>query len=218
MKKTKKPMYWGNNAVRQAQRRFLHEKKTAKERENEALKAVADVFAICILAALYDLYDVGETRLERVSEAAGERAERYRRTKTGLPRLVDGKRKTGPELAEIDLERDVAGYFPPDFLLPLYKMPKKRDLERSCRQRAAAATVGKLYAYGMHEALGYGADRVARIMEEANANYEQFRDCADDGDYYGYALLARKMSQILHSPFDVVEDEAERPIFGKTID
>lgn len=218
MKHKGKPAYWSHNAVKQAERRFLQEKKTQSERVNDARKATADVFVMCILSAINDKYGIGEARLQRVADAANERAERYQQTKTGFPRLVDGKKKTGPELAELDLDRDTAAYFPAGFILPIYKLPKKRDLARAYEQRAAAATVAKLYAYGMNKALGFGAERVNCVIQEAVGNYRQFREWADSGDYYGYQLLARKMGQILHSPCDVVTADAGEPIFGDTLD
>lgn len=218
MKHKGKPAYWGHNTVRQAERRFLREKKTQSERVNDARKATADVFVMCILSAIYDKYGIGETRLQRVADAANERAERYQQTKEGLPRLVDGKKKTGPELAELDLTADTAAYFPADFILPIHKLPKKRDVAMAYEQRAAAATVAKLYAYGMNKALGFGAERVACVMQEAVGNYQQFREWADSGDYYGYELLARKMGQIMHSPCSVDTAGADTPVFGDTLD
>lgn len=219
MKHKGKPAYWGHNAARNAERRFLRDKKTENERINDARKATADVFVMCILSAIYDKYGIGEARLQRVADAANERAERYRQTKDGLPRLVNGKKKTGPELAELDLDRDTAAFFPADFILPIYKLPKKQDMARAYEQRAAGATVAKLYAYGMNKALGFGAERVNCVMQEAVGNYRQFREWTDSGDYYGYQHLARKMGQILHSPCDIVEaEEADAPIFGETLD
>ena len=153
-----------------------------------------------------------------MADAANERAERYQQTKEGLPRLVDGKKKTGPELAELDLTADTAAYFPADFILPIHKLPKKRNVAMAYEQRAAAATVAKLYAYGMNKALGFGAERVGCVMQEAVGNYQQFREWADSGDYYGYQLLARKIGQIMHSPCNVDTAGADTPVFGDTLD
>lgn len=218
MRKNRPPAYWRNHTVRRVERDYLRDKKTSAEKINDARRAVADVFIMCILSAIYDTYGIGEARLQRVADAAGERSERYERTKNGTPRLVNGRKRTGPELAEDDLSADVAEYFPTDFVLPLYKLPKKSKMMQAYEQRTAAATVAKLYAYGMHTALGFGRERVACVMREAVANYEQFRDWSDSGDYYGYTLLANKMSQILHSPCDVVTEEADTPFFGDTLD
>lgn len=217
-RKNRPPTYWGKNAVRQAERRFIQERNSTDDRENDTRKATAEVFIMCILSALYDDYGMGEARLQRAADAACERSERYEQTKNGLPRLVDGKKKTGQELADMELDRDVADYFPADFVFPIWKMPKKRDIAIVYNQRAAATTAAKLYAYGMHTALGFGADRIKKVMEAATENYRMFREYADSGDYYGYTILARKMSQILHCPCDVVSAGADRPIFGDTLD
>jgi hypothetical protein len=214
--KRRKPDYWKNNAVRQAEQRYLREKKTSIERMNDISQATADVYAMCILSAAYDKYGIGEARLLRVADVARTRSERYGQTKNGLPRLVGGKKKTGAELAELDLRQDVAAYFPADFMLPTYQREKK-DMKRAAMIKAAD-TVARLYAYGMHEALGFGLERVSRVLEEANSNYCQFREWAKNGDYYGYSLLARKMGEILHSPCEVDTAGTNTPIFGKTLD
>jgi hypothetical protein len=185
---------------------------------DDVRQATAEVFVLCIMAAVYDLYGIGEARLQRIVDAANERAVKYESTKTDLPRLVDGVMKTGPERAELELCRDVEAYFPADFLLPVYKMPKKRDLMQVHEQRRAADGVARLYAYALHTVQGFGVERVACVMKEATGNYSQFRDYADSGDYYGYAKLAQKVSQILHADCDVVSTEADTPIFGKTLD
>jgi hypothetical protein len=51
--KRRKPDYWKNNAVRQAEQRYLREKKTSIERMNDISQATADVYAMCILSAAY---------------------------------------------------------------------------------------------------------------------------------------------------------------------
>lgn len=217
MKRKNKPAYWANNAARNAQKRFLQQKKQPAP-VDEVREATAQVIVMCIMAAVYDLYGIGESRLQRIVDAANERAERYEQAKNSLPRLVDGVKKTGPERAELELDRDTAEYFPAGFLLPAYKLPQKRDEGKLYEQRSAAASTAKLYAYALHSVQGFGAERVACVMDEALKSYVQFRDYADSGDYYGYSVLARKMGQIMHADCDVVSTGAETPIFGKTLD
>lgn len=53
----------------------------------------------------------------------------------------------------------------------------------------------KIYVQAMHKALGFGADRVAVVVEETEGNFRQFGECTKDGEYYGYAVLARKIGQ-----------------------
>ena len=57
-------------------------------------------------------------------------------------------------------------------------------------RREAADTVMKIYVQAMHKALGFGADRVAVVVEETEGNFRQFGECTKDGEYYGYAVLA----------------------------
>lgn len=212
-----RPKFWGANVARQAQRRYLTDRKTQWDRIEEAKKATAEVFAICILAALYDLYGIGESRLDKVADATNGLALRYEAVRSGPPKMVGGKKLSAYQAAESMIAAETGAYFPADFVLPAHKMPKKSELMKLAIQRESAATVARLYAFGIHEALGFGADRIACVMREAVENYRQFRDAADTGDYYGYSMLAKKMGQILHTDCEVDEVGGEKPIFGDTV-
>ena len=67
------------------------------------------------------------------------------------------------------------------------------------------------------KALGFGADRVAVVAAETEGNFRQFGECTKDGEYYGYAVLARKIGQIIHDTVEVDTSGATEPIFGKTL-
>lgn len=216
-RKTNRPAFWRANAAKQAQRRYLKDGITQCDRAEEARRATAEVFAVCILAALYDKYGIGEGRLNRVADATNDLAMRYEAVKNGPPRIVDGKKVSPYQAAESMLVEKTQGYFPAGFMLPAYKMPRKCETVKLAAQRAAAATVARLYAHGIHTVLGFGAERIEATMAEAIKNYRQFRDATDTGDYYGYAILAKKMSQIIHADCDVAEEGDGKPIFGKTI-
>lgn len=75
----------------------------------------------------------------------------------------------------------------------------------------------KIYVQAMHKALGFGADRVAVVVEETEGNFRQFGECTKDGEYYGYAVLARKIGQIIHDTVEVDTSRATEPIFSKTL-
>ena len=47
----------------------------------------------------------------------------------------------------------------------------------------------KIYVQAMHKALGFGADRVAVVVEETEGNFRQFGECTKDGEHCGYAAL-----------------------------
>ena len=44
-----------------------------------------------------------------------------------------------------------------------------------------------------------------------------FGECTKDGEYYGYAVLARKIGQIIHDTVEVDTSGATEPVFGKTL-
>lgn len=208
MKRRTMPAFYGKNIARQTQRRFLQGGKTTAQVLDDHREATGNVLCMCIMAALYDKYGIGESRLQRVVDCANEFSARY----------VSAKQVQGEERAKKALDEAVKDLLPGGFLLPAARPPKKaRDWEVLAAQREAADVVFKLYVRAMHKALGFGAERVEVIARETEDNFRQFGDWAKDGDYYGYELLARKMGQIIHAPVDVDTDGAEQPIFGKTL-
>ena len=73
------PRYYARNAAMQAQRRFLRTGKTEAERLDDHREATANVLVLCILAAIYDKYGIGEMRLQRVVDCANEISAKYTR-------------------------------------------------------------------------------------------------------------------------------------------
>ena len=71
------PRYYARNAAIQAQRRFLRTGKTEAERLDDHREATANVLVLCILAAIYDKYGIGEMRLQRVVDCANEISAKY---------------------------------------------------------------------------------------------------------------------------------------------
>ena len=55
------------------------------------------------------------------------------------------------------------------------------------------------------------------VVEETEGNFRQFGECTKDGEYYGYAVLARKIGQIIHDTVEVDTSGATEPIFSKTL-
>lgn len=201
------PSYYARNAAIQAQRRFLRTRKTEAERLDDHREETGNVLIMCILAAIYDKYGVGEMRLRRVVDCANEISAKY-----ALEKQVRGK-----ERAKAALAAAVQQIMPP-FLLPALSASKtEREAVRLAARREAADTVMKIYVQAMHKALGFGADRVTVVVEEAENNFRQFGECTKDGEYYGYAVLARKIGQIIHDTVEVDTSGATEPVFGKTL-
>lgn len=201
------PRYFARNAAIQAQRRFLRTRKTEAERLDDHREETGNVLIVCILAAIYDKYGVGEMRLRRVVDCANEISAKY-----ALEKQVRGEKQAKAALAAA-----VQQIMPP-FLLPALSAPKtEQEAVQLAAQREAADTVMKIYVQAMHKALGFGADRVAVVVAETEGNFRQFGECTKDGEYYGYAVLARKIGQIIHDTVEVDTSGATEPVFGKTL-
>ena len=150
-----RPSYYARNAAMQAQRRFLRTGKTEAERLDDHREATANVLVLCILAAIYDKYGIGEMRLQRVVDCANEISAKY-----ALEKQVRGE-----ERAKATLVAAVWWFMPP-FLLPALSAPKtEREAVQLAARREAADTVMKIYVQAMHKALGFGADRVAVVYQ-----------------------------------------------------
>ena len=150
---------------------------------------------------------IGEMRLQRVVDCANEISAKF-----SLEKQVRGE-----ERAKATLEAAVWWFMPP-FLLPALSAPKtEREAVQLAARREAADTVMKIYVQAMHKALGFGADRVAVVAAETEGNFRQFGECTKDGEYYGYAVLARKIGQIIHDTVEVDTSGATEPVFGKTL-
>ena len=201
------PRYFARNAAIQAQRRFLRTRKTEAERLDDHREETGNVLIVCILAAIYDKYGIGEMRLRRVVDCANEFSAKY-----ALDKQVRGEKQ-----AKATLAAAVQQILPP-LLLPALSAPKtEREAVQLAARREAADTVMKIYVQAMHKALGFGADRVAVVVEETENNFRQFGECSKDGEYYGYAVLARKIGQIIHDTVEVDTSGATEPVFGKTL-
>lgn len=201
------PRYFARNAAIQAQRRFLRTRKTEAERLDDHREETGNVLIMCILAAIYDKYGVGEMRLRRVVDCANEISAKY-----ALEKQVRGEKQAKAALAAA-----VQQIMPP-FLLPALSAPKtEREAVQLAARREAADTVMKIYVQAMHKALGFDADRVAVVVAETEGNFRQFGECTKDGEYCGYAVLARKIGQIIHDTVEVDTSGATEPVFGKTL-
>ena len=205
----RKPPVFDGNVARQAQAPYLRTKKPESERVQENREAAGHVICLCFMVALNDRYGIGEGRLQRVTDAANGVLERF----------AINQRAVGMERAKKLLNETLAGLYDGDFVLPITKPPKKaRDWAMLGEQREAAEIVVKCYALGAHKALGFGRERLEETIKATEAVFREFGEWAKGGDYFGYAMLARRLTEILGEPVEVDESKADEPIFSRTLD
>lgn len=203
------PASFGRNAARRAQRKFLTDRMPQSERVQKNREAAGHVISMCFLVALNERYGIGEGRLDRVVDAANAELERFDLN----------KRAVGMERAKKKLTEELGELLPDGFTLPVTKTPKKsKDWAMLGEQREAAEIVVKCYALGAHKALSFGAERVQGTVKETEAVFRKFGEWAEGGDYFGYAMLARALEGIFHTPVDVDESGAVEPFFSETLD
>ena len=117
------------------------------------------------------------------------------------------------------LNEELEGLLTEKFVLPASKAPKSnRDWALLGERREAAEIVVKCYALGARQALGFGVERLNETVRATEDVFRQFNEWAEGGDWFGYNMLARRMTDILGEPVDVDESDAKEPIFGKTLD
>lgn len=202
------PAGFGRNAARQVQSKRLAGKVTPGERIQKNREAAGQVIAMCYMVALNMRYGIGEERLGKVTDAANAE----------LDRFAVNQRSVGMERAKKVLTEEMGGLLREEFILPAAKRPKtNRDWAMLAEQREAAEIVVKCYALGTHKALGFGAERLQETVRETERAFREFGTWAEDGEYFGYAKLARVLEQIVHTPVEVDESRAEEPIFSETL-
>ena len=124
------PSYYARNAAMQAQRRFLRTGKTEAERLDDHREATANVLVLCILAAIYDKYGIGEMRLQRVVDWRQRDFRPSFRLKSRCAERNGQKQRW---------KLRCGGCSMPPFLLPALSAPKT---EREAVQLAARARGG----------------------------------------------------------------------------
>lgn len=207
-RKTRVPHY-GTSSASAAQKRYMRTGQTESQRVEKNREAAGHVISLCFMVALHDRYGVGKDRLDRVVNAANGALERFTINKRGV----------GMERAKKKLNEELEGLLDGNFVLPATKPPKtNREWVMLGEQRDAADIVVKCYALGTREALGFGAERLNGTVKATEAVFREFAEWAEGGDWFGYNMLARRMSDILGEPVDVDESDAKEPIFGKTLD
>lgn len=200
--------FYGKNLARQAQRRFLSGDDRARRQEQDHREAAADVVGCCWMLSLNDLYGVGAGRFRNVMDAVNAEGDRF----------ALNKRKLGVVAAQRKLDEELGPEGAFGFLLPVVRAPrKKRDWELLNEQRDAAIWTVKLYIRATRKALGYGPERMERVVRRTEENFRHFGEYAESGDYYGYKALAERLEQILHEPVGVTEEPGKGPVFGDTI-
>lgn len=202
------PAGFGRNAARQVQSKRLAGKVAPSERIQKNREAAGQVIAMCYMVALNMRYGIGEERLGKVTDAANAE----------LDRFAVNQRSVGMERAKKVLTEEMGGLLREEFILPAAKRPKtNRDWAMLAEQREAAEIVVKCYALGTHKALGFGAERLQETVRETERAFREFGTWAEDGEYFGYAKLARVLEQIVHVPVEVDESRAAEPVFSETL-
>lgn len=182
---------------------------TQAERVQKNREAAGHVISMCFMVALNNRYGIGEDRLGRVTDAANGELEQF----AILQRAV------GMERAKKQLRGKLGELLPDGFLLPVTKKPRKeKDWAMLGEQREAAEIVVSCYALGAHKSLGFGPERVQEAVKETERVFREFGSWAEGGDFFGYAMLARELERIFHTPVDVDESDAREPFFSKTLD
>lgn len=204
-RKRKMPPQYGATAVRNAQRRYLKGKKTDGERAEKNREAAGHVISLCFMIALHDRYGIGKERLERVIASANGALDRFALAKQNMG-MVRAKGQLGDELR---------GLLDENFVLPVTKSPKtRRDWLMLAEQREAAEIVVKCYALAARRALGFGAERLRETVRATEQVFRDFAEWAEGGDWFGYNMLARRMTEILGEPVEVDESGADEPVFS----
>lgn len=169
------------------------------EKMDETRSSVAQITCWCITIALHQEHGVGAKRLNRLADKLEELQQKNTQTMTWK-----GTRAGDRERAEW-----IDGKTPLDFPVPVLRAPRNRK-ERQYRMAGdeAAAIAWQLYAAACIEVLGFGAERLGRLREEARSNYRQVNGWAADGGMeYALTQLKRCAELALREEMRIVDDD-----------
>ena len=169
------------------------------EKMDETRSSVAQITCWCITIALHQEHGVGAKRLNRLADKLEELQQKNTQTMTWK-----GTRAGDRERAEW-----IDGKAPLDFPVPVRRAPRNRK-ERQYRMAGdeAAAIAWQLYAAACIEVLGFGAERLGRLREEARSNYRQVNGWAADGGMeYALTQLKRCAELALREEMRIVDED-----------
>lgn len=167
---------------------------------DETKTSVAQLASWCLTVALHQAFGIGAGRLERLAQV--------------LRRLQDENvaavLSQGEQAAASQREGWIQGKAQLDFPVPLLRAPRTRR-EKQLRMAGdeAAAIAWQIYAAGVMEEFGFGADRLERLRQAGRDNYRQFNEWAkEDGLEVAMERLRRCVHAALREEVRVVDERS----------
>lgn len=167
------------------------------EAENKAAEEMAQATTWLVIVSLNEAAGIGARRLDKFAGAFSQVCGEY----SGLKNVL------GIAKAEAVLASQTDGLFgAPLPKLHRYHADRTRAGAIRAAEERAATTALRLIAYALHEAYGFGHERIDRIMRATAENLEDWNERLMDDEYFGYETLRRRVEQILRVAVELKEE------------
>lgn len=195
--------YFHTDARGQAARR-INNLQRAKKDANLNREAVAQVLCYCIVAAARDVIGMNGQEIVSMTVKMNERADVYTLERNAV----------GTARARKRLEERTDQIMGQPFVLPAGRAFKSGNDREILAERRDAADMVVRYAVEAMQAMGKEKE-IQRLLAEAKANYNQFLEWAEDGEWVAYERLRRVVQDLYETKAEVVEAPGTKPIFAK---
>lgn len=154
-------------------------KKSFQREMDDTQQAVSQIVCWCTTIALHEIFGIGRTRLDRLTE----RMNQLESENTDVIMTPDENGRPSKARAHAIRESWLAGIVESEYRIPLLRAPRGRSEQQLTMAANVAATLAwQLYAKACIDVLHFGAERLARLKAESRANYEQMnREAHEDG-------------------------------------
>lgn len=187
-------------------------------RDEEIHEQTAQLFCWCTCIALREHFQIGEKRrkewmrhldatMRGLSYEQGRMAAEY----ALHGQDVAGACNRGTQKANAALRALVEQYCDPWVCLPTDRAPRnRRERMEKANRNGAASMAWQLMACSIHDAFGFGRDRLERLKRLTLNEWEKFQhEKAEDGDEVAYEHLRRYLSEMLQEEV-TIEDATMR--------
>ncbi len=156
------PSFYGRNAARNAERRYMKEKITRSEKMDQKRMETVEIISKHIQLALLENFGVPEEKIRECAEEVNITAQWY----MGIKEIQ------GEGRAKILLEEKIRDFLPDSIWVPIEDMERKRT-EDLAAIREATETATRFWCAAIYKTLGYGKEELTAVIAMAKENYRQ---------------------------------------------
>lgn len=165
--------------------------------KSKTREATGQIASWCLVVALHQRFGMGHDRLERVAAAA-------EKIQIEIAAIID---EQGSDAGIAEMQRRLDGICLTEMRVPLNRAPKNRrevGLRRAADQSVTATWC--CFALAIHQALGFGRQRLNKLHRETVENYREFNEWHAEDPMWAFERLRHCAEQALHEEIAIVQE------------